>query len=109
MIFQFYHLLPELQETLVGKRPDAAKRPTTAARATRRIAGSHRARAKKRPEMVGLSHRLEASLPVSYRGSMPAGGPWPPPWWPNPDLLWPTRNGTLDEGTGQDIIRILCP
>ena len=86
MIFQFYHLLPELNTLENVLTPLMITHGVWGFLRHRR---PHRARAEELLEMVGLSHRLK-HRPCELSGGKCSGRPSPGPWWPNPTCCWPT-------------------
>ena len=104
MIFQFYHLLPEL---------NTLENVLTPLMITHGIFGylrhrhQHRARAEQLLEMVGLSHRLK-HRPRELSGGEMQRAAIARALITQPDLLLADEpTGNLDQRTGQEIIRIL--
>jgi lipoprotein-releasing system ATP-binding protein len=104
MIFQFYHLLPELTtlENVLSPLMIA-----NGAWSYFRHRWEHRARAEKLLEMVGLSHRLK-HRPRELSGGEMQRAAIARALIAQPDLLLADEpTGNLDQGTGQDIIQLL--
>ena len=104
MIFQFYHLLPELTtlENVLAPLMIA-----DGLLSYMRHRSEHRARAKELIEMVGLSHRLK-HCPRELSGGEMQRAAIARALVAKPDLLLADEpTGNLDSTTGQDIIRIL--
>jgi lipoprotein-releasing system ATP-binding protein len=104
MIFQFYHLLPELT-TL-----ENVLSPLMIAHGVLsyfRHRSEHRSRAEKLLEMVGLSHRLN-HRPRELSGGEMQRAAIARALIAQPDLLLADEpTGNLDQSTGQEIIQIL--
>jgi lipoprotein-releasing system ATP-binding protein len=104
MIFQFYHLLPELTtlENVLSPLMIAH-----GAWSYFRHRAKHRARAETLLEMVGLSHRLK-HRPRELSGGEMQRAAIARALIAQPTLLLADEpTGNLDQGTGQDIIQIL--
>jgi lipoprotein-releasing system ATP-binding protein len=104
MIFQFYHLLPELNTLENVLAPLMIAESVWGYLRERR---RHRARAEALLEMVGLSHRLK-HRPRELSGGEMQRAAIARALVAEPDLLLADEpTGNLDQGTGQEIIRIL--
>jgi lipoprotein-releasing system ATP-binding protein len=104
MIFQFYHLLPELTtlENVLSPLMIA-----NGAWSYFRRRSEHRARAEELLEMVGLGHRLK-HRPRELSGGEMQRAAIARALVAQPDLLLADEpTGNLDQATGQDIIEIL--
>jgi lipoprotein-releasing system ATP-binding protein len=104
MIFQFYHLLPELTtlENVLSPLMIAH-----GAWSYFRRRSEHRARAETLLEMVGLSHRLK-HRPRELSGGEMQRAAIARALVAQPDVLLADEpTGNLDQATGQDIIQIL--
>ncbi|MFZ1937446.1 MAG: ABC transporter ATP-binding protein [Thermoguttaceae bacterium] len=104
MIFQFYHLLPELTtlENVLSPLMIAH-----GAWSYFRHRSEHRARAEQLLEMVGLSHRLK-HRPRELSGGEMQRAAIARALIAQPDLLLADEpTGNLDQATGRDIIQIL--
>ena len=104
MIFQFYHLLPELSTLENVLMPLMIRHGVWSYLRHRR---EHRARAEELLETVGLSHRLKHK-PRELSGGEMQRAAIARALVAQPDLLLADEpTGNLDERTGQEIIRIL--
>jgi len=104
MIFQFYHLLPELSTLENVLAPLMIRHGVWSYLRRRR---EHRARAEELLETVGLSHRLKHK-PRELSGGEMQRAAIARALVAQPDLLLADEpTGNLDQATGQEIIRIL--
>jgi lipoprotein-releasing system ATP-binding protein len=104
MIFQFYHLLPELSTLENVLAPLMIAEGVWSYLRHRR---EHRARAEALLEMVGLSHRLK-HCPRELSGGEMQRAAIARALVAEPDLVLADEpTGNLDQATGQEIIRIL--
>jgi lipoprotein-releasing system ATP-binding protein len=104
MIFQFYHLLPELTTLENVLSPLMIAQGAWSYFRDRR---QHRARAEELLEMVGLSHRLK-HRPRELSGGEMQRAAIARALIAQPDLLLADEpTGNLDQATGQEIIRLL--
>jgi lipoprotein-releasing system ATP-binding protein len=104
MIFQFYHLLPELNTLENVLAPLMITHGVWSYLSHR---GSLRARAKELLELVGLSHRLK-HRPRELSGGEMQRAAIARALITQPDLVLADEpTGNLDQSTGQEIIRIL--
>ena len=104
MIFQFYHLLPELTtlENVLAPLMIAE-----GAWSYFRHRSRHVERARQLLDMVGLSHRLKHK-PRELSGAKCSGPPSPGRLMAEPEVLLADEpTGNLDTGTGEEILRIL--
>jgi lipoprotein-releasing system ATP-binding protein len=104
MIFQFYHLLPELTTLENVLTPLMI---ANGAWSYFHHRSEHRAQAEKLLKMVGLSHRLK-HRPRELSGGEMQRAAIARALVAQPDLLLADEpTGNLDQGTGQDIIQLL--
>ena len=91
MIFQFYHLLPELTTLENVLSPLMIAEGVWSYLRHRR---QHRARAAELLDLVGLSHRLK-HRPRELSGGRCSGRPSPGHWSPTPTSCWPTSRPAI--------------
>jgi lipoprotein-releasing system ATP-binding protein len=105
MIFQFYHLLPELTTLENVLAPLMIGKSVLGFLRRRR---AYRTAAERLLELVGLSHRLK-HRPRELSGGEMQRAAIARALIAGPDLLFADEpTGNLDRGTGQEILELLC-